>query len=86
MVRTIAMKLRGDETRKTLHLFDMPQISIDSKQNNQGYGIQAEDTLWCKQGILTISQLVIVAMKIRSQILQHRYYLMNPTKKQGAAR
>ena len=25
--------------------------------HNQGYGIQAEDTLWCKQGILTISQL-----------------------------
>ncbi|MEG4491445.1 ATP-binding protein [Microcoleus sp. D3_18_C4] len=57
MVRTIAMQLRGDDTRKTLHLFDMPQVSIDSKQNNQGYGIQAEDTLWCKQGILTISQL-----------------------------
>jgi hypothetical protein len=51
------MQLRGDDTRKTLHLFDMPQVSIDSKQNNQGYGIQAEDTLWCKQGILTISQL-----------------------------
>jgi uncharacterized protein with ParB-like and HNH nuclease domain len=57
VVRTIAMQLRGDDTRKTLHLFDMPQVSIDSKQNNQGYGIQAEDTLWCKQGILTISQL-----------------------------
>jgi hypothetical protein len=57
VVRTIAMQLRGDDTRKTLHLFDMPQVSIDSKQNNQGYGIQAEDTLWCKQGILIISQL-----------------------------
>jgi hypothetical protein len=57
VVRTIAMQLRGDDTRKTLDLFDMPQVSIDSKQNNQGYGIQAEDTLWCKQGILTISQL-----------------------------
>jgi hypothetical protein len=45
VVRTIAMQLRGDDTRKTLHLFDMPQVSIDSKQNNQGYGIQAEDTL-----------------------------------------
>ena len=57
VVRTIAMQLRGDDTRKTLHLFDMPQVSIDSKQNYQGYGIQAEDTLWCKQGILRISQL-----------------------------
>ncbi|MEG4212787.1 ATP-binding protein [Microcoleus sp. S13_B4] len=57
VVRTIAMKLRGDDTQKTLRLFDMPQISIDSKRNNQGYGIQAEDTLWCKQGILRISQL-----------------------------
>lgn len=57
VVRTIAMQLRGDDTRKTLHLFDMPQVSIDSKRNNQGYGIQAEDTLWCKQGILSIAEL-----------------------------
>ena len=57
VVRTIAMQLRGDDTRKTLRLFDMPQVSIDSKQNNQGYGIQAEDTLWCKQGILSIPDL-----------------------------
>jgi hypothetical protein len=35
----------------------MPQVSIDSKRNNQGYGILAENTLWCKQGILRISQL-----------------------------
>ena len=57
VVRTIAMQLRGDDTRKTLRLFDMPQVSIDSRQNNQGYGIQAEDTLWCKQGILSIPDL-----------------------------
>ncbi|WP_413165656.1 helix-turn-helix domain-containing protein [Capilliphycus salinus ALCB114379] len=56
VVRTIAMKLRGDDTPKTLRLFEMPQISIDSK-NTQGYGIKAEDTLWCKQGILSINQL-----------------------------
>jgi uncharacterized protein with ParB-like and HNH nuclease domain len=57
VVRTIAMQLRGDDTQKTLRLFDMPQVSIDSKRNNQGYGILAENTLWCKQGILRISQL-----------------------------
>jgi len=57
VVRTIAMKLRGDDTKKTLFLYDMPQISIDSGQSDQGYRIKAEDTLWCKQGILRISQL-----------------------------
>lgn len=56
VVRTIAMKLRGDDTPKTLNLFDMPQVSIDSRQL-QGYGIQAEETLWCKQGILRVPQL-----------------------------
>ena len=35
----------------------MPQVSIDSQQNNQGYGIQAEHTFWCKQGILSIADL-----------------------------
>jgi len=57
VVRSIAMKLRGDDTPKTLHLFNMPQISIESSQTNQGYGIQAEDTLWCKQGVLSTRQL-----------------------------
>jgi len=57
VVRTIAIQLRGDDTQKTLYLFDMPQISIDSKRNHQGYGIQSEETLWCKQGILNPSQL-----------------------------
>ncbi|MCU0549404.1 MAG: DUF262 domain-containing protein [Leptolyngbya sp. Prado105] len=57
VVRTIATKLRGDDSPKTLHLFDMPQVSIDSRQSHQGYGIQAEEILWCKQGILKISQL-----------------------------
>ncbi len=40
-----------------LHLFDMPQVSIDSQQNNQGYGIQAEHTFLCKQGRLSIADL-----------------------------
>ncbi|MDJ1184602.1 GmrSD restriction endonuclease domain-containing protein [Roseofilum casamattae] len=57
VVRTIAMQLRGDDTQKTIQLSDMPQVSIDSKRNHQGYGIQAEETLWCKQGILTPRQL-----------------------------
>ncbi len=57
VVRSIAMKLRGDDTSKTLNLFNMPQISIESSQTNQGYGIQAEETLWCKQGVLRISEL-----------------------------
>jgi hypothetical protein len=35
----------------------MPQVSIGSKRTNQSYGIQAEETLWCKQGILKVSDL-----------------------------
>lgn len=57
VVRKIAMQLRGDDSQKTLYLCDMPQVSIDSKRNHQGYRIQAEETLWCKQGILTPRQL-----------------------------
>ena len=30
----------------------MPQISIGSRLTNQGYGLKAEDTFWCQQGIL----------------------------------
>lgn len=57
VVRNIAMKLRGDDSQKILHLFDMPEISIDSRQSTQGYKIKAEDTIWCKQGALTPGDL-----------------------------
>ncbi len=57
MVRKIAAELRGDVTTEVLRLSQMPEISIDSKNSNQGYKIKAEDTLWCKQGVMTISQL-----------------------------
>jgi uncharacterized protein with ParB-like and HNH nuclease domain len=56
-VRTIAMRLRGDDSDKVLRLSNMPEISIDSRQSTQGYKIKGEDTIWCKQGALTISQL-----------------------------
>ncbi len=56
-VRTIAMRLRGDDSDKVLRLSNMPEISIDSRQSTQGYRIKAEDTIWCRQGALTISQL-----------------------------
>ncbi|MEP0777832.1 DUF262 domain-containing protein [Microcoleus sp. ZQ-A2] len=56
-VRTIAMRLCGDDSDKVLRLSNMPEISIDSRQSTQGYRIKAEDTIWCRQGALTISQL-----------------------------
>lgn len=57
LVRTISMELRGDVSDKVLRLTDMPEISIDSQKSNQGYKIKAEDTIWCKQGALTVKQL-----------------------------
>ncbi len=57
LVRTISMELRGDVSDKVLPLTDMPEISIDSQKNNQGYNIKAEDTIWCRQGALTVKQL-----------------------------
>jgi uncharacterized protein with ParB-like and HNH nuclease domain len=57
LVRTISMELRGDVSDKVLRLSEMPEISIDSQKSKQGYKLQAEDTLWCKQGALTVLQL-----------------------------
>lgn len=57
VVRTIAMELRGDVSQKVLLLSDMPEISIDFRQSKQDYKIKSEDTFWCKQGVLTPSQL-----------------------------
>lgn len=56
-VRSISMQLRGDDSQKILSLSSMPKISIKSGQSNLEYGIKAEDTMWCKQGILTPRKL-----------------------------
>ncbi len=57
LVRQIASELRGDVSQEILKLTEMPEISIDSRISNQGYGLLAEDTLWCKQGIIRMPQL-----------------------------
>lgn len=57
LVREIASEIRGDASKQILLLSQMPAISIDSKATNIGYGVRAEDTFWCKQGIIRISDL-----------------------------
>ena len=57
LVRTLASEIRGDASKEVLYLHEMPEISIDSKQSSFGYGISAEETFWCKHGILRISDL-----------------------------
>ncbi len=57
LIRTLASEIRGDASKEILHLYEMPEISIDSKQSSFGYGISAENTFWCKHGVLRISDL-----------------------------
>ena len=57
MVRILSAELRGDVSKDVLLLYEMPEISIDSGKGLHGYGVKAEDTIWCKQGILSIRQL-----------------------------
>ncbi|MBG0787255.1 MAG: DUF262 domain-containing protein [Anaerolineaceae bacterium] len=57
MVRKLAAELRGDTSMEVLNLLNMPEISIDTRRSDQGYGLRAEETFWCKQGVLSTSQL-----------------------------
>ena len=57
VVRTLAAELRGDVSRETLLLSEMPEISIDTTRNSHGYSLQAEDIFWCYQGILRAGDL-----------------------------
>jgi hypothetical protein len=57
VVRTVAAELRGDVSQDVLLLSQMPEISVESGRGPHGYGIRAEETLWCRQGILSIKQL-----------------------------
>jgi len=56
-IRTLSTEIRGDVSKELLLLSEMPEISIERSIDNYGYGVQAENTIWCKQGILSTSQL-----------------------------
>lgn len=56
-VRSLACELRGDVSDSVLDLAQMPEISINMRRTALGYGIEAEQTIWCKQGILSPRQL-----------------------------
>jgi hypothetical protein len=57
LVREIASEIRGDASKEVLLLSEMPEISIDSKISPNGYGVNALDTFWCRQGVLRVSDL-----------------------------
>lgn len=57
LVRELGAEFRGDVSKEILSLTEMPEISIDGKTMQLGYRINAEETFWCEQGILNISQL-----------------------------
>ena len=57
LVRELGAELRGDVSKDILPLTEMPEISIESRRVSLGYGIVAEDTFWCNQGVLNSSQL-----------------------------
>ncbi len=57
LVRSLASEIRGDVSQDVLPLTKMPEISIDSRSISLGYGVVAEDTFWCNQGIINTSLL-----------------------------
>ena len=47
LVRTLSAEMRGDVSRETLDLSEMPSISIDPDESYESYGIKADETFWC---------------------------------------
>lgn len=58
IVRTLASELRGDTSKESLLLSEMPSISIESQRSTQRYGLIANDIFWCKQGIIRTKSLI----------------------------
>ena len=56
LVRELASEIRGDASNNILLLSQMPSISIDTREQ-MGYGISAQETFWCKHGVLRITDL-----------------------------
>lgn len=57
LVRELGAEIRGDVSKEMLPLRDMPEISIDSKSTSLKYGVVAEETFWCKHGIINPNML-----------------------------
>ncbi|WP_462183767.1 DUF262 domain-containing protein, partial [Frankia sp. AgKG'84/4] len=57
LVRRIGSELRGDVSSEVVNLSDMPSVSIDSARERQNYGVHADETPWCSQGIISVKQL-----------------------------
>lgn len=56
-VRSLSSELRGDASANLVNLADMPLVSVDAPTLKLGYGVHAEDTFWCKQGVLRTREL-----------------------------
>ena len=57
LIRTISSDIRGDVSKQLLKFSEMPVISIETKREQHGYGINAEETFWCHHGILSTKNL-----------------------------
>jgi hypothetical protein len=58
LVRSLASELRGDASKESLLLSEMPAISIETQRASQKYGLVAQDIFWCKQGIIRSKDLI----------------------------
>jgi hypothetical protein len=56
-VREIATEIRGDVSQDHLDLALMPSISVDMSGEAPAYSVKADNTFWCKQGVLRRAQL-----------------------------
>ena len=56
-VRHLSSELRGDASEELVNLANMPLVSVDAPTLKLGYGIRAEETFWCKQGVLRTKEL-----------------------------
>lgn len=56
-VRRLGCELRGDVSDDVVNLADMPSVSVEAPSLKLGYGVRAQDTFWCRQGILQAKEL-----------------------------
>lgn len=56
LIRELASKIRGDDSPRVLNLSEISKISI-AIEEDQDYGIQADECFWCRQGVLRRKEL-----------------------------
>jgi hypothetical protein len=85
VVRTLAAEIRGDVSRDTLLLSEMPEISIETSRDPHGYASTRPTSFGAFKVSYELAILERATMNRRSQTSVHRFCSKNPSRPRASS-